>query len=46
MLSYIWIAVLVVMLLLEGAAPGLVCIWFAAGALVAFILSLCGVGLV
>ncbi len=45
MLNYIWIAVFVLMLIIEGAAPGLVCIWFAAGALIAFILNLCGVPL-
>ena len=35
-----WIALLVLMLIVEGLAPGLVSIWFACGALVAFISSL------
>ena len=43
MMNYIWIAAIVVFLIIEGAAPGLVCIWFAAGALIAFLLNLFGV---
>ncbi len=41
----VWLVVFVVMLIVEGAAPGLVSIWFAGGAAVAFVLNLCGVSL-
>ena len=44
--AYIWIIVFAVMLIIEGLAPGLVSVWFAAGALVAFVLNLCGVDLI
>ena len=37
MQSYIWLIVMVVMIVVEISAPGLVSIWFAAGALGAFI---------
>ncbi|MBR5797959.1 MAG: NfeD family protein [Clostridia bacterium] len=40
MMSYIWAAVIVAALLLEGITFGLVSIWFVPGALVALVLSL------
>lgn len=40
-----WLALLVLMLVMEVATLGLTTIWFAGGALVAFFLSLAGVGL-
>ncbi len=40
MLTYIWLAVFVVMLIIEGIGPGLICLWFAFGALIAFVFSL------
>lgn len=33
-MTYIWLGVMILMLLIEAAVPGLVSIWFAAGALV------------
>ena len=36
-MTAIWLAVMIVMLIVEGMAPGLVCIWFAFGALAAMI---------
>lgn len=41
----IWLGVFILALIVEAAEPGLVSIWFAGGALVAFILSLVGVKL-
>ena len=41
----IWLGVFILALIIEAAEPGLVSIWFAGGALVAFILSLVGVPL-
>jgi membrane protein implicated in regulation of membrane protease activity len=38
--AYIWIALFVVLLIVEGLTMGLTTIWFAGGALVAFILAL------
>ena len=35
-----WLAVLIICLIIEGAVPGLVSIWFAFGALVALLVSL------
>ena len=43
--SYVWIALFVVLLIVEGFTMGLTTIWFAGGALVAFILSLFGVNI-
>lgn len=40
MMTYVWAAVIVAALLLEGVTMGLVAIWFVPGALVALILSL------
>ena len=40
--SYIWLIIMAVMILVEISAPGLVSIWFAAGALAAYIASLLG----
>lgn len=40
-----WLGVFILALIIEAAEPGLVSIWFAGGALVAFILSLVGVPL-
>ena len=40
MISILWIVLLIVFVIMEGIAPGLVCIWFALGSLVALILSL------
>ncbi|MBR2621448.1 MAG: NfeD family protein [Clostridia bacterium] len=45
MMSYIWAAVIVAALLLEGITLGLVSIWFVPGALVALIMSLFSVPL-
>ena len=42
-MCYIWIAMFVILLIVEGLTMGLTTIWFAGGALVAFILSLFGV---
>ena len=36
-MTWVWVGAIVVFLLLEAAAPGLVCIWFAAGSLAAMI---------
>ena len=46
MLKYTWLALFVILLVVEAMGPGLVCLWFAFGALVAFILNLCGASLV
>ena len=40
MMTYVWAAVIVAALLLEGVTFGLVAIWFVPGALVALIMSL------
>jgi len=40
MAAYLWLAVFIVLLVLEIATLGLTTIWFAGGALVAFILSM------
>lgn len=48
MQSYLWIvwlALFVILLVVEAMGPGLVCLWFAFGALVAFVLNLCGASL-
>ena len=37
-----WLAVMVIFLVIEAMVPGLVSIWFAGGALVAFVLGLAG----
>ena len=39
-LTWVWIGAIVVFLLLEAAAPGLVCIWFAVGSLAAMICAM------
>ncbi|MBP5185047.1 MAG: NfeD family protein [Lachnospiraceae bacterium] len=43
--AYIWIALFVVLLIVEGLTMGLTTIWFAGGALVAFILALFNVNI-
>ena len=45
MMTYVWAAVIVAALLLEGVTFGLVAIWFVPGALVALIMSLFSVPL-
>ncbi len=40
--SYIWLIIMAVMILVEISAPGLVSIWFAAGALAAYVSALLG----
>lgn len=42
--TYIWLAVLIVSVLVEAGTMGLVSIWFAAGALIAWALAMFGVG--
>ena len=41
-MTSVWLAAMVVLLIVEGLAPGLVTIWFALGALAAMISSLLG----
>ncbi len=41
-MTVIWLVAMVVLLVIEGVIPGLVSIWFAAGALAALLLSLIG----
>ena len=36
-MTYLWLAVIIVMLIIEAAVPGLVSIWFALGALVSLL---------
>lgn len=43
MWTYIWLAVLIICVLVEAGTMGLVCIWFAAGSLVAWALAMLGV---
>ena len=43
--TYVWIALFVVLLIVEGMTMGLTTIWFAGGALVAFILALFNVNI-
>ena len=43
--SIVWFGVLILMILLELATMGLTTIWFAGGALAAFIAALCGASL-
>ena len=38
----LWLAIMIIMLIVEGIVPGLVSIWFAIGALAAMISALCG----
>ena len=45
MYSIVWLGVLILMILLELATMGLTTIWFAGGALAAFIAALCGASL-
>ena len=40
--SYIWLIVMAVMIIIEISVPGLVSIWFAAGALAAYVSTLFG----
>ena len=40
--SYIWLIIMAVMIVVEISAPGLVSIWFAAGALAAYVSTLLG----
>ena len=42
--SYIWLIVMAVMIVVEISAPGLISIWFAAGALAAYVAALLGGG--
>ncbi|MBR6029527.1 MAG: NfeD family protein [Clostridia bacterium] len=46
MLKYIWLALFVILLVVEGLGPGLICLWFAFGALIAFVCSLSGASLI
>ena len=39
-MTAVWLAAMIVLLIVEGMAPGLVCIWFAFGALGALIAAL------
>ena len=41
----LWLGILAVLLIIEAATVGLVTVWFAGGALVAFVLALAGAGL-
>ena len=41
-MTVVWLIAMVVLLVVEGVVPGLVSIWFAAGALAALLLSLIG----
>ena len=41
-LTVFWLIAMIVLLVVEGIVPGLVSIWFAAGALVALVVSLFG----
>lgn len=41
-MTFIWLIAMVVLLVIEGVVPGLVSIWFAAGALAALLVSLLG----
>ena len=41
-MTAVWVALMIVFLVVEGAAPGLVSIWFALGALAALISALLG----
>ena len=43
--SIVWLGVLILMIILELATMGLTTIWFAGGALAAFIAALCGASL-
>ncbi len=45
MLKYVWLVLFVILLVVEAMGPGLVCLWFAFGALAAFVLNLCGASL-
>lgn len=45
MAGIVWLAILVIMVVVEIITLGLTTIWFAGGALVAFIVSLLGVGI-
>ena len=44
-MTFVWLAVVVLILLTEAATMGLVSIWFLPGALVSLVLALCKVGL-
>lgn len=44
-MTFVWLIAMVGLLVVEAIVPGLVSIWFAAGALVALLLSLIGVDL-
>ena len=44
-MTFVWLIAMVALLVVEAIVPGLVSIWFAAGALVALLLSLVGVDL-
>ena len=41
-MTFLWLIAMVVLLVIEGVVPGLVSIWFAAGALAALLISLLG----
>ncbi len=44
-MTFVWLIAMVALLVIEAIVPGLVSIWFAAGALLALLLSLIGVDL-
>ena len=44
-MTFVWLIAMVALLVVEAIVPGLVSIWFAAGALLALLLSLIGVDL-
>ena len=41
-MTFVWLIAMVALLVIEAIVPGLVSIWFAAGALLALLLSLIG----
>lgn len=44
--AYIWLIIMVIFLIIEGATVGLTTLWFAIGALVAMLANLLGLGIV
>ena len=40
--NYVWLIIMIIMILVEISVPGLVSIWFAVGALAAYVSALCG----
>ena len=45
MLVWFWLGLIILFLVIEAVTVGLATIWFAAGALAALLVSLCGVGI-